>query len=244
MKNVNAEAKQRIHRVSPLQPNELLQRWTMEKEPRVERKKQQSSHQFLGCWFFVSNLLTSPIHNIFTGYFFKICIGRVLKTSKVLLIMDDGPGCSVRCLLSGWQQRLTRTLPVVSSQRPWDEEQRIGWHFQTLPLKIRWLSDFFSLSFSLRSLFWTIEKRYQGTMNVTLRPPSRSREEKPWSPCWHFQSICSTRSFFHARRLAVADELVVMKVRVFRGIYKSKVANWKKERRRDGSCVEGLEVVA
>lgn len=145
MKNVNAEVKLRIHRVAPLLPNELLQhRTNLEKRG----KKKQSSHQFLGCWFFVSNLLTSPIHNIFTGYFFKICIGRVLKTSKVLLIMDDGPGCFVRCLRSGWQQRLTRTLPVVSSQRPWDEEQRIGWHFQTLPLKIWCLSDSFSLFLS------------------------------------------------------------------------------------------------
>lgn len=64
----------------------------------------QSSHQFLGCWSFLSNLLTSPIHNIFT--FFKICIGRVLKTTKGLLIMDNGPRCSVRCLLNSWQQCL------------------------------------------------------------------------------------------------------------------------------------------
>lgn len=64
-------------------------------------------HHFLGCWFFLSNLLTSPIHNIFTGYFFKICIGPVLKTTERLLIMDYGPRCSVRwCLLNSWQQCL------------------------------------------------------------------------------------------------------------------------------------------
>lgn len=61
---------------------------------------------FLGCWFFLSNRLTSPIHNRFTGYFFKICIGRVLKTTNGLLIMDNVPRCSVRCLPNSWQQCL------------------------------------------------------------------------------------------------------------------------------------------
>lgn len=75
------------------------------REPCADAGK-RSSHQFLGCWFFLSNLLTSPIHNIFTGYFFKICIGRVLKTTKGLLIMDNGPRCSVRCLQNSWQQCL------------------------------------------------------------------------------------------------------------------------------------------
>lgn len=65
-----------------------------------------SSHRFLGCWFLLSNLLTSPIHNIFTGYFVKICIGRVLKTTKRLLIMDNGPHCSVRCLPNSCQHSL------------------------------------------------------------------------------------------------------------------------------------------
>lgn len=67
----------------------------------------QSSHQFLGCWFLLSNLFTSPIHNIFTGYFFKKCIGRVLKTTRGLLIMDNAPRCSVRCLPNSWQQCLS-----------------------------------------------------------------------------------------------------------------------------------------
>lgn len=67
----------------------------------------QSSHQFLGCWFLLSNLFTSPIHNIFTGYFFKKCIGRVLKTTRGLLIMDNAPRCSIRCLPNSWQQCLS-----------------------------------------------------------------------------------------------------------------------------------------
>lgn len=60
-----------------------------------------------GCWFLLSNLFTSPIHNIFTGYFFKKCIGRVLKTTRGLLIMNNAPRCSVRCLPNSWQQCLS-----------------------------------------------------------------------------------------------------------------------------------------
>lgn len=136
---------------------------------------------------------------------------------------------------AGRQQRLTRTLPVVSSQRPWDQEQRIGWHFQTLPLKMWWLSDFFSLSLSisLHSLFWTMEGRYKGMMNVTLSPPSRSRDWIPEvlggisSPSVKLcVSSCSCR-------LTDRNES-----QSFRGF--SKVKIWKKERRKVGSFMQCL----
>lgn len=93
------------------------------REPCEDAWKQSSS-QFLGCWFFLSSLLTSPIHNIFTGYFFKICIGRELKTTKGLFIIDNGLLCSVRCLLNIWQQCVSTTELSLYFVRTWEETQR------------------------------------------------------------------------------------------------------------------------
>ena len=134
---------------------------------------------FMGCSFSLSNLLTSPIRNISTGYFFKICIGRVLKTTKRPLIMDYGPRCSVRCL----PEQLAK-----------GKSGRIGWQLGSLTFKCAscWCC-FFNLKLCYKNVLCLLLSLfpYQEHEHAHVHTQWEQREVK-----WWLSHGAATRLFF------------------------------------------------